>query len=61
MLEPYFFLKNLKRIFFQTEIICGLFKGKDKGSLVLNNENFNIDLIGNIEGAMEFFMEKFKS
>ena len=49
-----FFSKNLKRIFFQTEIICGLFKGKDKGSLVLNNENFNIDIIGNIEGAMGF-------
>ena len=56
-----FFSKNLKKIFFQTEIICGLFKGRDKGSLVLNNENFNTDLIGNIEGAMEFFMEEFKS
>ena len=56
-----FFSQNLKRIFFQTEIICGLFKGKDKGSLVLNNENFNIDLIGNIEGAMEFLWKSLRA
>ena len=56
-----FFSKNLKKIFFQTEIICGLFKGKDKGSLVLNNENFNIDIIGNIEGAMEFLWKSLRA
>ena len=55
------FSKNLKNIFFQTEIICGLFKGKDKGSLVLNNENFNIDIIGNIEGAMEFLWKSLRA
>ncbi len=56
-----FFSKNLKKIFFQTEIICGLFKGKDKGSLVLNNENFNIDIIRNIEGAMEFLWKSLRA
>ena len=56
-----FFSKNLKRIFFQTEIICGLFKGTDKGSLVLNNEKFNIDLIGNIEGAMDFLWKSLRA
>ena len=56
-----FFSKNLKRIFFQTEIICGLFKGTDKGGLVLNNENFNTDLIGNIEGAMEFLWKSLRA
>lgn len=55
-----FFSKNLKKIFFQTEIICGLFKGKDKGSLVLNNENFNKDIIGNIEGTMEFLWKSLR-
>ncbi len=56
-----FFSKNLKKIFFQTEIICGLFKGKDKGDLVLNNENFNSDIIGNIEGAMEFLWKSLRA
>ncbi len=55
-----FFSKNLKRIFFQTEIICGLFKGTEKIH-VLNNENFNIDLIGNIEGAMEFLWKSLRA
>ena len=55
-----FFSQNLKKIFFQTEIICGLFKGKDKGSIVLNNENFNIDIIRNIEGAMEFLWKSLR-
>ena len=56
-----FFSKKLKKMFFQTEIICGLFKGKDKGGLVLNNENFNIDIIGNIEGAMEFLWKSLRA
>ena len=55
-----FFSKNLKKIFFQTEIICGLFKGTEKVH-VLNNENYNIDLIGNIEGAMEFLWKSLRA
>ena len=48
-----FFAKDLNRVFFQTKIICSLFKGTKKYN-VLKNESFNKDLIGNIEGAMEF-------
>ena len=55
-----FFAKDLKRICFQTEIICGLFKGTEKVH-VLNNENFNTDLIGNIEGAMEFLWKSLRA
>ena len=55
-----FFAKNLKKIFFQTEIICGLFKGTEKIH-VLNNENFNKDLIGNVEGAMDFLWKSLRA
>ena len=55
-----FFSKDLKRIFLQTEIICGLFKGKEKYH-VLNSAYLNADLLGNIEGAMEFLWKSLRA
>ena len=55
-----FFSKSLKKIFLQTEIICGLFKGKDKYH-VLNSAYLNEDLLENIEGAMEFLWKSLRA
>ena len=55
-----FFSEDLNRIFFHTEIACGLFKGTEKVH-VLDSARFNTDLIGNIEGAMDFLWRNLRA
>ena len=55
-----FFSKDLSRSFFHTTIACGLFKGTEKVH-VLNSTRFNKDLIGNIEGAMNFLWKSLRA
>ena len=55
-----FFSKNLKKIYFHTEISCGLFKGTEKVH-VLSNQRFNKDLIFNVESAMDFLWRNLRA
>ena len=55
-----FFSKNLERIFFHTEIACGLFKGTDK-VYVIDSARYNTDLITNIEEAMKFLWKNLRA
>ena len=55
-----FFSKDLSRIYSHTEIACGAFKGKDK-VYVLDSTRFNTDLIGNVEGAMNFLWKNLRA
>ena len=54
-----FFAKDLSKIFLQTEVACGYFKGTDKVH-ILDNKRFNQDIISNIENAMKFLWENLR-
>jgi ATP-dependent DNA helicase RecG len=51
-----FFAKNLEDIYFHTAVTCALYKGTEKVE-VLDRRDFNEDIIGNINGAMNFLKQ----
>ena len=51
-----FFSKNLGDIYYHTAVTCALYKGVEKVD-VLDRRDFNGDIIGNIEGAMNFLKQ----
>ena len=52
----FFFAKNLQDIYYHTAVVCALYKGKEKVD-VLDRRDFNEDIIGNIDGAMNFLKQ----
>ena len=49
-----FFVRNLQDIYYYIAVICALYKETEKVE-VLDRRDFNEDIIGNIDGAMNFF------
>jgi ATP-dependent DNA helicase RecG len=52
----FFFAKNLQDIYYHTAVVCALYKGNEKVD-VLDRRDFNEDIIGNIDGAMNFLKQ----
>jgi len=52
----FFFAKNLHDIYYHTAVVCALYKGNEKVD-VLDRRDFNEDIIGNIDGAMNFLKQ----
>lgn len=51
-----FFAKNLNEIYYHTVVTCALYKGKEKAT-VLDRKDYNIDLITNVDLAMNFLKQ----
>ena len=51
-----FFPRNLQDIYFHTAVTCALYKGTEKVD-VLDRRDFNEDIIGSINGAMNFLKQ----
>ena len=51
-----FFAKNLSEIYYHTVVTCALYKGKEK-STVLDRKDYNIDLVTNVDLAMNFLKQ----
>jgi len=51
-----FFSKNLADTYFHTAVTCALYKGVEKVD-VLDRRDFNEDIIGSIDGAMNFLKQ----
>lgn len=51
-----FFSKNLADIYFHTAVTCALYKGVDKEE-ILDRKEFNEDIVGNIDGAINFLKQ----
>jgi len=51
-----FFAKNLNEIYYHTVVTCALYKGKEKAT-VLDRKDYNIDLISNVDLAMNFLKQ----
>lgn len=52
----FFFAKNLQDIYYHTAVTCALYKGTEKVD-VLDRRDFNEDIVGNIDGAMNFLKQ----
>lgn len=51
-----FFAKNLNDIYYHTVVTCALYQGKEK-AVVLDRKDYNIDLITNVDLAMNFLKQ----
>lgn len=51
-----FFSKNLQDVYFHTAVTCALYKGTEKVD-VLDRRDFNEDIIGNNNGAVNFLKQ----
>ena len=51
-----FFAKKLNEIYYHTVVTCALYKGKEKAT-VLDRKDYNIDLISNVDLAMNFLKQ----
>jgi len=52
----FFFARNLQEIYYHTAVTCALFKGVEKVD-VLDRRDFNEDIVGNVDGAMNFLKQ----
>ncbi len=51
-----FFAKNLNEIYYHTVVTCALYKGREKAT-VLDRKDYNVDLISNVDLAMNFLKQ----